>query len=223
MLRARRGRFWIACAMRSTSPWKRSTPMKKLAKQILFYSALLGVWALLAKLRIWPPYLFPPPWGVGHALWDGFADHSFWIGIAVTMKRMLIGYSLSVDRGDDSGVAGSGGLDEGVEVVSEGAADEFYQPGRGSPRLRVSSESVVDCGGVGWDLWEQPGVADASGVSAGAADRLHFCRVCRGTRVCRSSGGSAVILHSADAVDPECTNGARPRWSISGDGCGGCA
>src|SRR6266851_791852 len=62
--------------MRSTSPWKRSMPMKKLAKQVIFYSALLGVWALVAKLRIWPPYLFPPPWGVGHALWDGFAVSS---------------------------------------------------------------------------------------------------------------------------------------------------
>jgi len=70
-----------------------------------FYSALLGVWVLLAKLRIWPPYLFPPPWGVGQALWDGFADHSFWIGIAVTMKRMLIGYSLSVGLGMILGLA----------------------------------------------------------------------------------------------------------------------
>jgi NitT/TauT family transport system permease protein len=79
--------------------------MKKLARQVIFYAALLGVWALLAKLRIWPPYLFPPPWGVGHALWDGFADHSFWIGIAVTMKRMLIGYSLSVVLGMILGLA----------------------------------------------------------------------------------------------------------------------
>jgi NitT/TauT family transport system permease protein len=70
--------------------------MKKVAKQIVFYGLLLSVWALLAKLRVWPPYLFPPPWGVGQALWAGFSDHSFWIGIAVTMKRMLIGYSLSV-------------------------------------------------------------------------------------------------------------------------------
>ncbi|HYU46441.1 MAG TPA: ABC transporter permease [Terriglobales bacterium] len=70
--------------------------MKKIAKQIVFYSALLGIWALLSKLHIWPPYLFPPPWGVARALLDGFADRSFWIGIAVTMKRMLIGYSLSV-------------------------------------------------------------------------------------------------------------------------------
>src|ERR1700682_1872662 len=105
MSRAHRGTFWIVCAMRSTNPWKRSTPMKKLAKQVIFYSTLLGVWALIAKLHIWPPYLFPPPWGVGHALWDGFADHSFWIGIAVTMKRMLIGYSLSIVLGMILGLA----------------------------------------------------------------------------------------------------------------------
>src|SRR6202171_2841251 len=79
--------------------------MKKFAKQIIFYSVLLGIWALIAKLHIWPPYLFPPPWGVGHALWDGFADHSFWIGIAVTMKRMLIGYSLSIVLGMILGLA----------------------------------------------------------------------------------------------------------------------
>jgi NitT/TauT family transport system permease protein len=73
--------------------------MKKLARQVIFYSALLGIWTLLAKLRVWPPYLFPPPWGVGHALWDGFSDHSFSIAIAISMKRMLIGYSISVVLG----------------------------------------------------------------------------------------------------------------------------
>src|SRR6202521_1499809 len=105
MSRVRRGKLCIACATKKTSPWKRSTQMKKFAKQIIFYSVLLGIWALVAKLHIWPPYLFPPPWGVGHALWDGFADHSFWIGIAVTMKRMLIGYSLCVLLGMILGLA----------------------------------------------------------------------------------------------------------------------
>jgi NitT/TauT family transport system permease protein len=79
--------------------------MKKLSKQILFYSALIGIWALLAKLHIWPPYLFPPPWGVAEALWAGFQDLSFWIGIGVTMKRMLVGYSLSVVLGMILGLA----------------------------------------------------------------------------------------------------------------------
>ncbi len=73
--------------------------MKKLRRQILFYSALIGIWALLAKLHVWPPYLFPPPWGVAEALWAGFKHHSFWIASGVTMKRMLVGYSLSAVLG----------------------------------------------------------------------------------------------------------------------------
>lgn len=79
--------------------------MKKLVKQVIFYSALLGVWALVARLHIWPPYLFPPPWSVAESLWAGFSDHSFWIGIAVTMKRMVIGYSISVALGMILGLA----------------------------------------------------------------------------------------------------------------------
>ena len=73
--------------------------LRRIANQVIFYTVLLGLWALLAKLRIWPPYLFPAPWEVGRALWAGVQDHSFLIGIAATMKRMLIGYSLSVVLG----------------------------------------------------------------------------------------------------------------------------
>ena len=71
----------------------------RIAKYILFYSMLIGIWALLAKLQIWPPYIFPTPWGVASTLRAGFADHSFWIAIAVSMRRMLIGYGLSVGLG----------------------------------------------------------------------------------------------------------------------------
>jgi NitT/TauT family transport system permease protein len=73
--------------------------MKRFAKQAIFYTGLIAVWALLAKLKVWPPYVFPTPQGVSQALWAGFADHSFWIAILVSMKRMLIGYALSVVLG----------------------------------------------------------------------------------------------------------------------------
>lgn len=79
--------------------------MRKAAKQFVFYAILLALWVALAKLHLWPPYLFPAPWSVGQALWAGFADHSFWIAIVVTMKRMLIGYSLSVALGMALGLA----------------------------------------------------------------------------------------------------------------------
>ena len=50
---------------------------------------------------------------------------------------------------------------------------------------------------------------------------LYLCRIRRGTWFCRSPGGNAVILHSADAIDPERANGARPRWHVRSHGCGG--
>ena len=73
--------------------------MKRLARMILFYTAIIAIWVIVAKMRLWPPYMFPPPWGVWESLKTGFQDHSFWIAISTTMKRMLIGYSLSVVLG----------------------------------------------------------------------------------------------------------------------------
>jgi len=73
--------------------------MRRFARHAIFYGILIAIWAVLAKLKIWPPYVFPTPRGVAESLWAGFADHSFWIAIAVSMKRMLLGYSLSVVLG----------------------------------------------------------------------------------------------------------------------------
>jgi len=90
--------------------------MKRAASCGLFYSALIAVWVILAKLRVWPPYIFPTPWGVFEALWAGFADHSFWIAIAVSMRRMLVGYGVSVVFGMilGLGIASSKFLEETV-------------------------------------------------------------------------------------------------------------
>ena len=73
--------------------------MKHVARQVIFYAALIGIWSLLTKLKIWPPYIFPTPWGVVDALLAGFKDHSFWIAIGVSMKRMMLGYGISVALG----------------------------------------------------------------------------------------------------------------------------
>jgi NitT/TauT family transport system permease protein len=73
--------------------------MKRAARLIVFYAGLFGLWTLLAQLKIWPPYLFPTPWGVGEALYAGFKDHSYWIAIAVSLQRVLIGYAISVVLG----------------------------------------------------------------------------------------------------------------------------
>jgi NitT/TauT family transport system permease protein len=73
--------------------------MKQFVRQAIFYTVLVAVWVILAKSKVWPPYVFPTPTGVYDSLRAGFADHSFWIAIAVSMKRMLVGYSLSVVLG----------------------------------------------------------------------------------------------------------------------------
>jgi NitT/TauT family transport system permease protein len=88
--------------------------MKRAARLLVFYAGLLGLWTLLAQLKIWPPYLFPTPWGVGEALYAGFQDHSFLIAIAVSMRRVLIGYAISVVLGMvlGLGVASSKFLEE---------------------------------------------------------------------------------------------------------------
>ena len=79
--------------------------MKTAGRQVVFYAVLIGIWVLVAKLRIWPPYLFPAPPDVAESLWAGFADHSFWIAIGVSLKRMAIGYAISVAVGVVLGLA----------------------------------------------------------------------------------------------------------------------
>ncbi|ABF39832.1 ABC aliphatic sulfonate transporter, inner membrane subunit [Candidatus Koribacter versatilis Ellin345] len=69
--------------------------MRKALQQIAFYSTLLVLWESVALLKLWPPYLFPTPLTVFESLRAGFSDHSFWIGITVSMKRVAIGYAIS--------------------------------------------------------------------------------------------------------------------------------
>jgi NitT/TauT family transport system permease protein len=73
--------------------------MKRFSRHAIFYAGLIGLWIFIAKLHIWPPYLFPSPQGVLDSIIAGFRDHSFWIAIWVSMKRMLLGYSISVVLG----------------------------------------------------------------------------------------------------------------------------
>ena len=77
---------------------------RRLAKQVIFYAVLMASWVVLAELKLWPPYVFPTPLGVMGSLKTGFADHSFWIAMAVSMKRMLLGYGLAVILGMILGV-----------------------------------------------------------------------------------------------------------------------
>ena len=70
--------------------------MRKTLRQLVFYIVLVGLWQMVSELRIWPPYLFPPPGSVWEALKAGFTDRTFLIAIGISMKRIAIGYGLAV-------------------------------------------------------------------------------------------------------------------------------
>lgn len=78
--------------------------MKKALRLVCFYVGLVALWQILYKLKIWPHYVFPSPSNVAEALRQGFADHSFWIGLMVSLKRVLEGYLISVVLGMALGV-----------------------------------------------------------------------------------------------------------------------
>ena len=72
---------------------------KRVTKLILFYLIIVGLWQGITSLKLWPEYIFPSPFGVLKTLVSGFEDKTFIIGILVSMKRILIGYGLSIVAG----------------------------------------------------------------------------------------------------------------------------
>lgn len=70
--------------------------MKRIVRQLAFYVAVVALWQLICGLRIWPPYLFPSPLSVLASLQMGFSDRTFLIGMGISLKRIALGYGLSV-------------------------------------------------------------------------------------------------------------------------------
>lgn len=70
--------------------------MKRIFRQLAFLLGFVALWWVIARLAIWPSYLFPSPPGVLRALIDGFADRTFVIGLEISLKRIAVGYALSV-------------------------------------------------------------------------------------------------------------------------------
>lgn len=65
-------------------------------KKIVFFCALLVLWAILAERRIWDPTLFPSPLAVGRTLWDLLRDGSILDATAVSLRRVMLGYAISL-------------------------------------------------------------------------------------------------------------------------------
>jgi NitT/TauT family transport system permease protein len=71
----------------------------------LFYVALIGLWQVVYELEVWPRYVIPSP----KEVWDSFKQ--YWDngliqeGVQNTMRRLLVGYSLSLVVGMLVGMA----------------------------------------------------------------------------------------------------------------------
>ena len=77
---------------------------KKIIRQIIFYSFLLILWEVLVLLKFWPEYVFPSPLKVFATLISGFRDSSFLIAIGISLKRIVIGYGISIVLGGTLGI-----------------------------------------------------------------------------------------------------------------------
>lgn len=70
--------------------------MYGILKKAIFFIFLIALWELLFRFEIWPEYILPSPLSVWKTLIHGFKDKSILIGVAITMKRIAIGYGISI-------------------------------------------------------------------------------------------------------------------------------
>jgi NitT/TauT family transport system permease protein len=70
--------------------------VKKLVRRVLFYALLIGLWQGLYKAAIWSPMLFPSPEDVWNAMIDGFGQGTFTAAIQASLRRVVIGFLISV-------------------------------------------------------------------------------------------------------------------------------
>ena len=66
--------------------------------------ALVILWATAYKLKLWSPLLFPSPSEVWKSFVNGFSDGSFQVGLLASLRRIVVGYALSILIGLPLGV-----------------------------------------------------------------------------------------------------------------------
>jgi NitT/TauT family transport system permease protein len=72
------------------------TATGSLVRRITFFALLLVLWEAIARSGIWPEYLFPGPITVFEALATGIRKGLFVTAGLVSMKRIAIGYGISL-------------------------------------------------------------------------------------------------------------------------------
>lgn len=79
--------------------------MKRALTAVGFFVALLALWELLFRLKLWSPVLLPSPEDVGLYLGSAVRDATLLGATVVTLKRLLIGYVIGLIAGVPVGIA----------------------------------------------------------------------------------------------------------------------
>lgn len=81
--------------------WARSGGVRRIG----FLALLVAIWDAVFRFGLYTGFLLPPPGEVASTLLRGFRDGSFLLGVAVSLRRIAVGYGLSVFGGVVLGLA----------------------------------------------------------------------------------------------------------------------
>jgi NitT/TauT family transport system permease protein len=70
--------------------------MKNWLIRICFFGLLIVIWEIVVQLKIWPTYIIPPFSDVVRSLWNGFADGTYPRAILISLRRLAVGYAISL-------------------------------------------------------------------------------------------------------------------------------
>jgi NitT/TauT family transport system permease protein len=70
--------------------------MKKWWISLLFFVGVAVLWEALFRLRLWPAYIFPSSLSVAQSIASGVANGTYLLAIAVSLRRIAVGYGLSL-------------------------------------------------------------------------------------------------------------------------------
>src|SRR6476659_8190843 len=96
--------------------------MRGSLRRVLFLVGLLLAWEAASRLGLWREWVFPSPLAIGRSFWSGVVDGTIPRGILTSMRRLLVGYLLSLFGGVSLGLllARSRSLRESIGTVVTG-------------------------------------------------------------------------------------------------------
>jgi NitT/TauT family transport system permease protein len=79
--------------------------MRGSLRRALFLVALLLAWEAASRLGLWRAWVFPSPSAIGQSLWSGIVDGTIPRGVLTSMRRLIVGYLISLVGGVGLGLS----------------------------------------------------------------------------------------------------------------------